>query len=136
MSRFIMGQPQSALSDDDAAPFFALQIDEDKKRGEAHTPLALALISQTLCSDVGQHEPGWNNALPEDVFVHSFSFLSYVDLAHVCSINQSWRAVANDSALWKRLDLSRIYSRGDILCSSVLSSRPLLQSMTFSCCGC
>ncbi len=55
----------------------------------------------------------WRSAQPEDVFVHIMAFLSPPDLAHVSIVNHAWKHVSYDAGLWRVLDLSNMYTKGE-----------------------
>eukprot|EP00808_Paulinella_micropora_P024401 g75260.t1 len=54
-------------------------------------------------------EKGFQKALPEDCFIHIFSYLSLCDLSRACSVNRAWNGVSQDPSLWQTLDLSSIF---------------------------
>jgi len=55
----------------------------------------------------------WRYAMPEDVFVHFFSFLTPAELAQVSCVNRSWSHAAYEPSLWVRIDLSNLSSKVD-----------------------
>jgi hypothetical protein len=48
-------------------------------------------------------------AVPEDVFIHAFEFLTPSDLVQVALVSRAWHTVAYTSSLWSCLDLSNQY---------------------------
>jgi hypothetical protein len=81
-------------------------VDEDRKRSR-----------RSYCSSLNhlgliENQIGWGYALPEDAFIHCFSFLEIRDLATVACVNGSWRDACYTPSLWRSLDLSRIFAKG------------------------
>eukprot|EP00808_Paulinella_micropora_P024122 g6237.t1 len=81
--------------------------EEKKMRQSFGTPRA----RQLLFRDGG--EKGWQHAMPEDIFINIFNYLSLKDLAHAGSINRAWYSVSQEPSLWETLDLSSIFYRVD-----------------------
>ena len=51
--------------------------------------------------------------MPEDVFVHAFSFLTPAELANVSTVSRGWSHAAYEPSLWTHMDLSPLYARVD-----------------------
>jgi hypothetical protein len=68
---------------------------------------------------------GFNHAMPDDVFVHAFSFLEVTDVVSAARVNTGWYACAQEPTLWRTLDLSRLYNKvdDDFVCGLILSKR-------------
>jgi hypothetical protein len=79
----------------------------------------------------------WAHAQPEDVFVHSFSFLTPAELANVSSVNRSWSHAAYEPSLWTHMDLSALYTRvDDAFIAHLLGSNRFVQLQTLILEGC
>ena len=79
----------------------------------------------------------WRYAVPEDVFVHSFSFLTPSELANVSTVNRSWSHAAYEPSLWTHMDLSALYARvDDAFIVHLLGSRRFVQLQFLSLEGC
>lgn len=66
---------------------------------------------------------GWQQAAPEDPFIHTFAYLNYADLNTCASVCKSWQRVAYDGTLWRELDLSKMWYRvNDKLVINLLKS--------------
>eukprot|EP00457_Paulinella_chromatophora_P001640 gb/GEZN01001642.1/.p1 GENE.gb/GEZN01001642.1/~~gb/GEZN01001642.1/.p1 ORF type:complete len:806 (-),score=132.93 gb/GEZN01001642.1/:489-2858(-) len=82
-------------------------------------------------------EKGWQYAMPEDIFINIFGYLSLKDLAHAGSINHSWNSVSQEPSLWETLDLSSIFYRvDDRLLKAQLNSHRFRSLKTLSLEGC
>jgi len=57
--------------------------------------------------------PHWRSSVPEDVLVHSFSFLTPAELATVSSVSRAWSHASYEPSLWTHMDLSGLYLRVD-----------------------
>lgn len=53
-------------------------------------------------------------AMPEDVFLLVFSYLGPNDLSRASCVNKSWRTVCYDPSVWKILDLSTMFHKGNL----------------------
>lgn len=79
----------------------------------------------------------WAHAQPEDVFVHTFSFLTPAELARVSSVNRSWSHAAYEPSLWTHMDLSSMYTRvDDAFVTHLLGSRRFVHLRTLILEGC
>jgi hypothetical protein len=75
-------------------------------------------------------ELGWNSAMPSDVFVNTFQFLSLSDLARVASVNSSWKEVAYDESLWHTLNLTPLLFRANDTLLCQLLREPRFRALT------
>jgi hypothetical protein len=79
----------------------------------------------------------WRSTVPEDVLVHSFSFLTPAELATVSTVSRSWSHASYEPSLWTHMDLSGLYLRvDDAFIIHLLGSRRFVHLKFLSLEGC